>query len=77
MTPPIDPSSYTAWKQCIRVLCRIPLTPGYIDAGIATLADPADYGAGRFLQARGKKYLGSVRGWFYQVHAKRAAGGAA
>ena len=77
MKPPIVPCSYDEWKHCITVLCRIPLTPRYVDARIAALADPRDYGTQRFIETWGEAHLDNVRGWFNQARAELAAGGLA
>lgn len=63
-SPPLVPQSYEDWKHCITVLCRIPLTPEYIDARIAALANPSDYGTQRFLQVWGPDHLRQVQEWF-------------
>lgn len=77
MTPPIVPCSYDDWKHCITMLCRIPLTLAYVEARMAALADPADYGTQRFVQIWGEAHLERVEGWFSQAHGELTAGGTA
>ena len=59
--------TYEDWKQCITVLCRIPLTPAYVEERIAALRNPADYGTQKFLATWGETHLERVIGWFEQA----------
>ena len=71
--------TYDDWKHCITVLCRIPLTPGYVEERLAALRDPADFGTQKFIATWGEAHLARVIGWFEQaereLNPKPAAGG--
>jgi hypothetical protein len=73
MTAPLVPRTYEEWKHCITELCRIPLTPAFIEARIDALVDPKDYGTQRFVQTWGIAHLERVRAWFER--AQRESGG--
>lgn len=77
MKPPVIPCSYDEWKHCITVLCRIPLTTAFVEARLASLADPRDYGTQRFVETWGEAHLKQVKAWFLDARAELAAGGAA
>lgn len=77
MKPPVVPRSYDEWKHCITVLCRIPLTPDYVEARIAALADSRDHSTQRFVETWGDAHRDRVRNWFLQARDDLAAGGAA
>ena len=59
--------TYDDWKHCITVLCRIPLTPVYIEQRLAELRDPADHGTQKFIAAWGEAHLARIIGWFEQA----------
>ena len=65
MTKPLK--TYDDWKHCITVLCRIPLTPVYVQERLAALRNPADYGTQKFLATWGAAHLERVIGWFEQA----------
>lgn len=56
--------TYDDWKQCITVLCGIPLTPAYVEQRLTALRDPADYGTQKFVATWGEDHLARVIGWF-------------
>lgn len=60
-------TTYDDWKHCITVLCKIPLTPAYVEERLATLRDPADYKTQKFLATWGDAHLERVIGWFEQA----------
>lgn len=74
MPSPIIPRSYEEWRHCITVLCGIPLTPAYVESRVKALADPADYGTQRFLDAWGPAQLEAVRAWFVQAQSEISSG---
>ncbi|PZU12333.1 MAG: hypothetical protein DI606_09645 [Sphingobium sp.] len=77
MKPPVIPCTYDEWKHCITVLCRIPLTPAFVEARIAALANPRDYGTLRFVETWGEAHRDRVTAWFLEARAELAAGDAA
>ena len=58
--------TYDDWKHCITVLCRIPLTPTYVEQRLAALRDPTDQGT-QFVATWGEAHLARVIGWFEQA----------
>ncbi|EAT10054.1 hypothetical protein NYF14_11005 [Sphingobium sp. 10 DY56-G10] len=76
MKPPLIARNYEEWKHCITVLCRIPMTPAFVEARIAALADLRDYGTVRFVETWGEAHLERVKAWFLEARAELAAGGA-
>ena len=60
-------NTYADWKHCITVLCRIPLTPAYVEQRLASLRDPADHGTQKFLAVWGEAHLARIIGWFEQA----------
>ena len=62
--------TYDDWKHCITVLCRIPLTPAYVEQRLAALRDPADNGTQRFIATWGEAHLARVIDWFEQAARK-------
>ena len=59
--------TYDEWKHCITVLCRIPLTPAYVEERLAALRDPADHRTQKFIATWGEAHLARVIGWFEQA----------
>ncbi|MEM6536424.1 MAG: hypothetical protein AAF668_01705 [Pseudomonadota bacterium] len=59
--------SYDEWKNCITVLCGIPLTEDYIDQRLAALRNPTDYKTQQFVEFWGAGHLERVVGWFEQA----------
>ncbi len=60
-------NTYDDWKHCITVLCRIPLTPTYVEQRLAALRDPADHSTQKFIATWGEAHLARVIGWFEQA----------
>ena len=67
MSEPFRLRSYKDWKHCITRLCRIPLTPDYVETRIITLDDRRDYGTQRFVETWGEAHLDRVKSWFLQA----------
>lgn len=61
------PDSYSAWRHCIEVDCRLALTPDFVRERLAALADPGDFRTEQFLRCHGAAHLARVRGWFAQA----------
>ena len=59
--------TYDDWKHCITVLCRIPLTPDYVEQRLAALRNPDDHGTQKFTATWGEAHLARVTGWFEQA----------
>lgn len=74
MKEPLALGSYEEWKHCIVTLCGIPLTSDYVEARIAALSNPADYGTQRFVELWGAPHLERVRGWFERAGAELQGG---
>ena len=64
MTAVLPLKTYDDWKHCITVLCRIPLTPAYVEQRLAALRDPADQGTQKFVATWGEAHLARVIDWF-------------
>lgn len=58
------PTDYASWRYCIEVKCGLPLTPDYIQARIAVLADPSLEESRRFAGLYGEPYREQVLAWF-------------
>ncbi len=65
--------TYHDWKHCIIDLCRIELTPAYVEQRLAALRDPTDHRTQKFIATWGEVHLARVIGWFEQ--AEREQGG--
>ena len=63
-------TSYDEWKNCITVLCGIPLTPAYVDQRIAALKNPGDHHTQKFRETWGDAHLAEVIGWFETAKAE-------
>ncbi|UBS33787.1 hypothetical protein LBX01_03955 [Altererythrobacter sp. N1] len=75
MSEPLRLRSYEDWKHCITQLCRIPLTPDYVEARIIALNDRRDYGTQRFVETWGEAHLDRVKSWFLRARDEVNAGG--
>ncbi|MDR7154807.1 hypothetical protein J2W40_001622 [Sphingobium xenophagum] len=74
MKPPLIPTSYEEWEHCITVLCRISLTPAYVETRITALDDPGDHMTQRFVQTWGEAHLDRVRSWFRKAREQLPTG---
>ena len=67
--PPMNLTTYEAWRECIEVRCGIPLTQEFVDARLAELRDPDHPKTREFTKLYGTKHLDRTIAWF-----KRAQG---
>lgn len=67
------PENYADWRYCITQLCRIGLTPAFIDERLAALRDRSDHGTKRFVATWGEAHLSRTIGWFEQAKAELGA----
>jgi hypothetical protein len=65
---PTDPilDSYAAWKHCITVECRIPLTRAFVEQRLAVWQNPKLEETQRFRRCYGDAHWQRVAGWFQQ-----------
>jgi hypothetical protein len=70
-TAPI-PDSYPAWRHCITVECRIPLTQTFIEQRLAIWQNPSLEETQRFRRCYGDDYWQRVIHWFQQARAEWA-----
>jgi hypothetical protein len=63
------PSDYTSWRYCIEVKCGLAITPEYLQARIAVLADSRHEESRRFAGLYGEPYRDQVLGWFRRAAA--------
>ena len=61
------PETYEEWKQCITVLCDIPLTPSYVQERISALGNMSDYHTQRFVERWGEAHYNQTLVWFRQA----------
>lgn len=71
----VIPTRYEEWRHCIQDICRIPLTPEFVDTRLRELADPGLHSTQQFLRHYGPEHLARVRAWFEQAARTLAAGG--
>jgi hypothetical protein len=64
------PSDYASWRYCIEVKCGLALTPDFLQARIAALADSGDEETRRFARLYGDAHLNRVLAWFRQAAAE-------
>ena len=62
--------NYEDWKQCITVLCGIPLDLSYVEKRLTALRDPKDFGTQKFIATWGEDHLARVIGWFEQAESE-------
>lgn len=67
--------SYEAWKHCITVKCRIPLTAEYVATRLKALSDLTDPMTARFVVLYGDPYRLRTIGWFEQARAELGKAG--
>ena len=65
--------TYEDWKNCITVICGIPLTAEYIDMRLVDLNDPKSFHTQRFIETWGKPHLQRVISWFKQAKSEVTA----
>jgi hypothetical protein len=70
-TAPI-PDSYPAWRHCITVECRIPLTQTFIEQRLAIWQNPSLEETQRFRRCYGDDHWQRVIHWFQQARAELA-----
>jgi hypothetical protein len=70
-TAPI-PDSYPAWRHCITVECRIPLTQTFIEQRLAIWQNPSLEETQRFRRCYGDDHWQRVIHWFQQARAEWA-----
>jgi hypothetical protein len=70
MSPPLIPTSYEQWKHCITVLCRIPLSAGFIENRLASLRNPAEFETRKFVATWGEEHRLQVVSWFESARRK-------
>jgi len=70
-TAPI-PDSYPAWRHCITVECRIPLTQTFIEQRLAIWQNPSLEETQRFRRCYGDEHWQRVIHWFQQARAEWA-----
>ena len=63
-------NTYEDWKHCITALCRIPLTPAYVEERLAALRDPDHHGTQKFIATWGEAHLERVTGWFEKAESE-------
>lgn len=61
------PETYSAWRHCIEVECRIPITAAFLRERIAALADMRDFRTEQFVSLYGSAHLARVEDWFKQA----------
>lgn len=62
--------SYDAWKHCITVKCKIPLTADYVAKRLAALSNQGDATTSRFVALYGEAYRLRVIQWFEQARSE-------
>lgn len=67
MSDSIIPNSYEAWKHCITVKCKIPLTEQYINERLQELENTSDYHTQQFVNSYGDQHRQRVIRWFQQA----------
>ena len=76
MSASIVPDTYAAWRHCIEVECRIPLTLAFVQQRLAALEDAGDFHTRQFVERWGEAHRQRVVEWFRQSReALGAAGG--
>ncbi|MCC5809493.1 MAG: hypothetical protein JJU06_03885 [Ectothiorhodospiraceae bacterium] len=68
-TAPI-PDSYEAWKHCIKVECRQPLTADYVRERLSVWRDNSREETRRFRKRYGEEHLRKVITWFERAEAE-------
>lgn len=71
----IVPNTYEDWKHCITVTCDIPLTPQYVEARIAALANDEDFHTQKFIERWGSAHHARTLAWFNQAAKELADNG--
>jgi len=61
------PANYAAWRECITVRCRQPLTRVFVEMRLRVLGDPSDPQSREFRERYGEAYTQQVIGWFEQA----------
>lgn len=69
------PTSYDEWRHCITEICKIALTPTYIQERLQALRNPNDRMTARFQQLYGNEHLERVIGWFERAAAEQHGSG--
>ncbi|MEM9301989.1 MAG: hypothetical protein AAGE01_07750 [Pseudomonadota bacterium] len=63
------PESYEAWRHCIEVHCRIPLTREFITKRLRELDDRGEYSTEQLLRHYGESHVSQLRHWFQRAAA--------
>jgi hypothetical protein len=66
MTAPL-PLDYAAWRHCIEVDCRIPLTATFCTERLVALRSDRSEEVRRFAKLYGEPHLERVIAWFEQA----------
>ena len=72
LTDPI-PDSYAAWKHCITVECRIPLTRSFVEQRLIVWRNPNIEETQRFRRCYGDDHWQRVIHWFQQAQTELSA----
>lgn len=67
----VIPATYEEWRHCITVLCRMTLTPEYIQQRLSALRNSSDRMTTRFREVYSEEHLNRVIGWFEQAAAEQ------
>lgn len=68
------PETYTEWRHCIEVECRLELTPRFIAERLEALQNPKDHHTERFVKLWGRAHHARVLEWFRQAQSELATG---
>jgi hypothetical protein len=68
------PNTYEEWRHCIQDICRIPLTPAFVEERLQALADRQQHGTAQFLRHYGPAHLNRVQTWFAEAGRRLQAG---
>lgn len=58
------PRSYSEWRTCIEVHCRIPLTVEFVDQRLRELDDGSLLSTEQLLRHYGQAHVEQLREWF-------------
>ncbi len=64
------PQNFEEWRQCIEVLCRIPLTKAFVESRIRELSKPKSKLDRRFVEMYGEEHRVQVLSWYKKVQAE-------
>ncbi|WP_265975582.1 hypothetical protein [Brucella intermedia] len=59
--------TFEDWKFCITEICKVPLTPDFVERRLKELCDPDAFETQKFVQSWGEKHLRQVIAWFEQA----------